>query len=265
MRYALSPPNVDDAAAHVRLAEAADASGWDGVFLWDHLHMIREYRLRVLDPWVLLGAMAARTERVRLGALVTPVARRRPWKLAKEIVTLDHLSGGRAVVGVGLGEPGTDEFEMFGESGDPRVRAAKLDEGLAILDAVFRGEPFVFEGEHFRVDAELLPPPVQRPRPPVWVAAMSAHRRPRERALRWDGIAPVGANGEPMSPDDLAAIVTSLGPLPEGFDVVATAMDDVEPEAYAEAGATWLVWSSWPVPGWYERLYALAEAGPPAR
>src|SRR5919106_1748266 len=121
MRFALSMPNAGDPAALVELAAAADRAGWDGFFLWDHIHA-----LPATDPWVVLGAIAVRTRTVRLGTLVTPPARRRPWKLAKEVCTLDHLSGGRAILGVGLGLPADAEFGAFGEPAEARAHAAML-------------------------------------------------------------------------------------------------------------------------------------------
>jgi hypothetical protein len=135
MRYGVSVPNVGDPARLLDLAVTCESAGWDGFFLWDHLQLDATVRPPALDPWVLMGAIAATTSTVRLGALVTPVARRRPWKLAKEITTLDHLSGGRLIVGVGLGVPPDAEYAAFGESPDPRVHAAKLDEGLVARPA----------------------------------------------------------------------------------------------------------------------------------
>ena len=185
MRYGLSLPNVGPATELVRMASTAEANGWDGVFLWDHLHLSRQLRLDIVDPWVMLGAFAQATGRVRLGALVTPLARRRPWKVAKEVVTLDHLSGGRAIVGVGLGEPPDDDFAAFGDPADARERAALLDDGLAVLDGLLAGAPFTHDGPRYHVDADFLPAPVQQPRPPIWVAGVLPHRRPFERARRW--------------------------------------------------------------------------------
>ena len=118
-----------------------------------------------------------------------------PWKVAKEVVTLDHLSGGRAVVGVGLGEPPDDDFAAFGDPADARERAALLDDGLAVLAGLLTGEPFTHDGPRYRVDAEFLPAPVQQPRPPIWVAGVLPHRRPFERARRWDGVMPLAARG----------------------------------------------------------------------
>jgi alkanesulfonate monooxygenase SsuD/methylene tetrahydromethanopterin reductase-like flavin-dependent oxidoreductase (luciferase family) len=254
---------MGDPSLLVTLATAAEAKGWDGVFLWDHVHFVRAAHLEVHDPWTVLGAIAHRTERVRLGTLVTPVARRQPWELAKQVVTLDHLSHGRAVLGVGLGEPGEDEFAAFGLPASAHERAARLDEGLTVLEGLLTGEPFVHAGEAFRVDAELRPAPVQRPRPPIWVAGLWPNRRPFDRARRYDGAAPIGAEG-PLPPEQVAEVVAYLGELPLGFEVVATALDDVPSAEYADAGATWLVCSRWPMDvGWQEDLRRQIEAGPP--
>jgi alkanesulfonate monooxygenase SsuD/methylene tetrahydromethanopterin reductase-like flavin-dependent oxidoreductase (luciferase family) len=139
MRAGVSIPPFTDAATLVALGVEAERAGWDGVFFWDHVVWEPESRHDVHDPWVLLGAVAAGTERVRLGTLVTPLARRRPWVVAKHVTTLDHLSHGRAVLGVGLGEPPDADFADFGDPGDPVHRGALLDEGLTLLDGLFRG------------------------------------------------------------------------------------------------------------------------------
>jgi len=261
MRYGLSIPNVGPAAELVRLATTAEASGWDGVFLWDHLHLNRGLRLDIMDPWVMLGAIAQATERVRLGAMVTPLARRRPWKVAKEVVTLDHLSGGRAVIGVGLGEPPDDDFAAFGDPSDPRERAALLDDGLAVLAGLLTGEPFTHDGPRFHVDAAFLPAPVQRPRPPIWVAGVLPHRRPFERAKRWDGVVPLSPE-ELMRPDEVAQVLAITGQR-DGFDVVVSPHYEHSPSEYADTGATWLISSAPPwLEGWRQDLSRLAADGP---
>jgi hypothetical protein len=262
LRHALSLPNMGDPARLVQIATAADANGWDGVFVWDHLHFDRTIDVDVHDPWVLLGAMAVSTQRVALGTLVTPVARRRPWKLAKEVVTLDHLSGGRAILGVGLGFPGDDEFADFGDEGDDRARAAILDEGLTVLEGCLSGEPFRHDGAHFSVDAHLRPGGVQRPRPPIWVAGMWNHERPNlrpmRRAQRFDGFAPVSADGNPLTPEVTADVRLQYGngtlviPRAEGYSV----------DEYERAGADWLVVSRWPVGDWTDELLEVARRPP---
>jgi alkanesulfonate monooxygenase SsuD/methylene tetrahydromethanopterin reductase-like flavin-dependent oxidoreductase (luciferase family) len=261
--YGLSLPNVGPTAELVRLAVTAEANGWDGVFLWDHLHLRRELHLEVVDPWVMLGAFATMTERVRLGALVTPLSRRRPWKMAKEVVTADHLSAGRLVVGVGLGEPPVDDFAAFGDASDPKERAARLDDGLAVLAGLLAGEPFTHNGPHFHVDAAFLPPPVQLPRPPIWVAGVLPHRRPFERARQWDGVVPL-APDDLMRPDQVADVVAITGTRP-GFDVVVSPDPAVPLGEFADAGATWLISSAPPwLPGWQDDLAGMAADGPPS-
>ncbi|HEV3012041.1 MAG TPA: LLM class flavin-dependent oxidoreductase, partial [Actinomycetota bacterium] len=174
MRYAVNVPNFEeysDVRTVAALAADAEAAGWDGFFVWDHLAFVKAWRLRIADPWMLLTGVALATERLRLGPMVTPLARRRPWKVARETVTLDRLSGGRLVLGVGLGEPPEDEYGTFGEPTDPVVRAAMLDEGLEVLTRLWSGETVSFQGRHYRVDqVAFQPTPVQRPRIPIWVA-----------------------------------------------------------------------------------------------
>ena len=253
VRTAVSLPPFTDAATLLDLAVEAERAGWDGVFLWDHLVLQRQLRLDVQDPWVLLGAMAQATERVRLGTLVTPLARRRPWVVAKQLTTLDHLSAGRAVLGVGLGEPPDDDFAAFGDPADPRKRAAMLDEALEVVDGLLRG-PVVHEGEHYRIDSELLPRPVQQPRPPIWVAAVAPRRRPLARAVRWEGVVPL-AGFEPPTPDQLAGYLAGVEG-PPGWDVVATWAPGVPADEYAAVGATWLVEGCWPEGDWVADLRA---------
>jgi alkanesulfonate monooxygenase SsuD/methylene tetrahydromethanopterin reductase-like flavin-dependent oxidoreductase (luciferase family) len=205
------------------LAARAEERGWDGFFLWDHIRYtgVRE----VADPWVALGAVACATERVTIGPLVTPLARRRVHKLARETVTLDHLSEGRLVLGVGLGSDNHGELDGFGEATDPRERARLLDSGLERLAAYWGGE---FE-----------PPPVQRPRIPVWVAGRWPNRRPLRRAARWDGLFPIDLPG----PDELAELIAEVAGLRDGaagpFDVVVTNPPEVDPGPWERAGATW--------------------------
>jgi alkanesulfonate monooxygenase SsuD/methylene tetrahydromethanopterin reductase-like flavin-dependent oxidoreductase (luciferase family) len=266
VKYGVCVPPFTDAAALIDLALTAERSGWDGFFLWDHLHWRRDRAMDVFDPWVLLGAVAAATQQLRIGALVTPVSRRRPWKLAKEIVTLDHLSRGRVVVGAGLGAPDEDDFAAFGEDPDRRVRAEQLDEGLDLLDRFLRGGPVSHTGRHYRVDAHLRPSAVRQPRPPIWLAAVAPHRRPLRRALRWDGVVPIGSDDGDLSPAALAEYLALEGPLPAGYDVVVGLNDrdrQVPPGEYADAGATWLLMFGEPDPGWLADIHARVAAGPP--
>ena len=201
------------------LAARAEAAGWDGVFLWDHV-AYREPVRAVLDPWVALAAIATATERIRLGPLITPPARRRIHKLARETATLDLLSGGRLIFGAGLGSDNSGEFSHFGEEADPRARAALLDDGLARLAAYWDGG---FE-----------PRPMQRPRIPVWLASRWPNRRPVRRAARWDGLFPIDLPG----PGALAELAREV-PADRPFDLVVTNPPGEDLAPWAEAGATW--------------------------
>ncbi|HLW69084.1 MAG TPA: LLM class flavin-dependent oxidoreductase [Candidatus Binataceae bacterium] len=194
MRYGVYVQNFGEYAdPHDLIALACDAeqAGWDGFFLWDHLHLWHS-DIPFVDAWVALAGIAARTERIRLGPLIAPLARRRPWKVAREVLSLDHLSRGRTVLGVGLGAPADGEFECFGEDPTDRVRAHKLDETLVILDGLWRGETFSHDGEFFHIDrAKFVPRALQSPRVPVWVAGFWPNKPPMRRAARWDGMFPL--------------------------------------------------------------------------
>jgi alkanesulfonate monooxygenase SsuD/methylene tetrahydromethanopterin reductase-like flavin-dependent oxidoreductase (luciferase family) len=261
MRFGLSIPPFTDVATLTAMARDAEEAGWDGVFLWDHLQWDRISDLDVHDPWVLLGALAAQTERVRLGTMVTPLARRRPWVVAKHVTTLDHLSGGRAVLGVGLGEPPEPEFAAFGDPAGDRERAVALDDGLAVLDGLLRGGRLRHDGPAFHIDAQLLPRPVQDPRPPIWVAGISPAPKPRERALRWDGLVPLGPDGM-MRPSKVAAYLDGVE-RPDGWDLVVSPTPGVPADEYAAVGVTWLISSTWPEPGWADELHTRIRQGPP--
>ena len=180
-----------DPAVVARLSAEAEEAGWHGVFVWDNLRF-QEPVVDVADPWITLAAMAAATERIRLGPMVTPLARRRPVKVARETATLDRLSGGRLTLGVGLGSDGfASEYSITGEELDDRRRASMLDESLEILAAAWSGEPVHHRGEHYTVDGmRFLPRPVQRPGVPVWVAGYYGKPRPVRRAARYQGFFP---------------------------------------------------------------------------
>lgn len=266
MRYGVSLPNFGegiDARAVARLALEAEEAGWDGFFLWDHLLAFSPGPVPVVDPWIALTAAALSTSRVRLGPMVTPLPRRRPVKLAREAASLDHLSGGRLVLGVGIGAM-PYEWDYLGEEPDLKVRGAMLDEGLDVLTGLWSGEPFGHRGEHYRVGGDppeedwraiFYPPPLQRPRVPVWVAGTWPTKAPFRRAARWDGAFPMKVEGGrivPMTPEDVRGVVlyvaehrTADGP----FEVVVAGETPGEDRAagaglvaaYEEAGVTWWI------------------------
>jgi alkanesulfonate monooxygenase SsuD/methylene tetrahydromethanopterin reductase-like flavin-dependent oxidoreductase (luciferase family) len=262
MRYGVSMPNAGDPKQLVDLAVSAEESGWDGFFVWDHLQLDAASRPPMHDPWVLLGAMAVRTSRVVLGPLVTPVPRRRLGKLAKEITTLDHLSDGRVVFGVGLGVPPEDEYAAFGESPRQRTHAAMLDEALPLLDTLLRGERVDHDGDHYRLHVQLTPPTLQRPRPPIWVAASLPRRPGVERARRWDGIFPIHAELGVVPASMVADLAADLGQR-EGYDIVAAIGRDAAPDQLAKAGATWAIDGPAGPHESFAEVRARVTAGPP--
>jgi alkanesulfonate monooxygenase SsuD/methylene tetrahydromethanopterin reductase-like flavin-dependent oxidoreductase (luciferase family) len=269
------------------LARLGEERGWDGVFGWEALYGI--------DAWVQLGAAAMVTDRIRLGTLLTPASRHRPWDLASAVGSVDRLSGGRAVMSVGLGAL-HEGWLAFEDDEGRAVRARKLDECLAIYAGLLgqgqAGGTFAYEGEFYRArpNSFMLPPPTpQRPHPPVWVVGAPApggrRQRSLERAARWQGVIPAiqsPQDGAPKSVESFAAVVEAVRALRaraglpwEGYDVVIeadswgsfTSLEPAEPAAWEQAGATWWVESWWDLPQGPEGLAELrrrVEAGPPA-
>ncbi|HEU4974784.1 MAG TPA: LLM class flavin-dependent oxidoreductase [Baekduia sp.] len=228
------------------LAARAEERGWDGFFLWDHIVYSPPTRA-LLDPWVVLGAIATATERLRLGPMVTPLSRRRIHKLARETLTLDHLSGGRLTFGVGLGSDIHGELAPFGEVHDPREQARLLDAGLEQLQDYWAGE---FE-----------PRPLQRPRIPIWAAARWPNRRPLRRAARLDGLFPV----EVPEPDALRETIEATleqRPADAGpFDIAVMVAPGGDPAPWEAAGATWTLTGFGASPALAE-VRAVIDAGP---
>src|ERR671922_1262045 len=247
MRSGLFMPLFDalaDPEVVARLSAEAEEAGWHGMFVWDNLRY-REPVVDVADPWITLAAMATATERIRLGPMVTPLARRRPVKVARETATLDRLSAGRLTLGVGLGSDRfASEYSITGEELDDRRRAGMLDEALEILQAAWTGEPVQHRGEHYTIDAmRFLPRPVQRPGVPIWVAGFYGKSKPLRRAIRYQGFFPAGIE----HPDQLAEVATELDRLRREtgtgvsgpFDLAVELDPGSDPAPYAAAGATW--------------------------
>ncbi|HUS13638.1 MAG TPA: LLM class flavin-dependent oxidoreductase [Chloroflexia bacterium] len=251
MRWAIYLLNLGpfaDPQAVLDLACLAEEAGWDGFFLADNLQA--EPGVPLLDTWTTLAAIASQTRRIRLGPLVTAIPRRHLAKLAREAVTVDHLSGGRLIQGVGSGDDHWREYSTFGMLPDDRQRGAMLDEGLTVLTGLWSGQPFSFEGDHYQVaNGVFTPGPLQQPRIPIWVAGKWPHKGPFRRAARWDGVCP-NALERPVSPEEYTAIGafitthrTSAGP----FDVVHTQIvqqpgrrpSEAQVAAYQDAGVTW--------------------------
>lgn len=262
MKFGLFVPNVGpfgDPGVLVELALAAEHSGWDGFFLWDMLTPVLapDGPPHAVDPWVVLGAIAAVTERIRIGPMITPVARRSPFKLARETVSLDHLSGGRLVFGAGLGDRPEMEFAPFGSDGDPRTRADQLDEGLEVMSRLWSGTETTFAGRHVEVRGmTFLPRPVQEPRIPVWVAGHWPTTRPVRRAARWDGMFPLGDQNLTVKDYGALTDVVSKHRTSDGnWDLVhgsrpGSPFPDERARAEYEArGVTWWLEMFWPSGG----------------
>ncbi len=264
MRYGISLANIgtySDPGTAVRVATVAERSGWDGLFVWDHLAFV--WGVPAADPWIVLAAVASATEQIRIGTLVTPVARRRPQVLAHAVATLDVLSGGRVIFGAGLGGV-AGEFGAFGEPRDAKVRAEMLDEGLEVLRLLWSGAEVNHRGKHYALDGVTLTPTPIQEHLPIWIGG---NRTPSlRRAARWDGWCPGTSDpsGVTLSPRELARRLELIDQK-DAFDVaIMGERNGDDPRAYEEAGATWWVENVHDRRGAYEEMLALIDAGPPA-
>jgi alkanesulfonate monooxygenase SsuD/methylene tetrahydromethanopterin reductase-like flavin-dependent oxidoreductase (luciferase family) len=274
---AVAVPNFgEEPTGLIELGVAAEEAGFDGFFLWDHIVFSnRGDGPPIIDPWLVLAVVAARTSRIKLGTMITPVPRRRPWQLARQTASLDRLSGGRLILGVGIGSPAYGDFGIFHEPSGDRVRADMLDEGLDVLNGLWSGEWFSYGGEHFTVDSvRFTPAPVQRPRVPVWVGGVLPAARPIARAARWDGVVPIRfAQRSLIRPSvaDIADVrerVTASRGSADGYDVVVWAEVAAQPAdvpalaaPYQAAGATWWIETAKPEPEWWEGVTRRVAAG----
>ena len=284
MKYGVYLPNFGpDVDELVSLACDAEASGWDGFFLWDH---VTGFDQPMADPWVTLGAIAVRTQKMRIGTTVTPLPRRRPWKLARETVSVDRLSGGRLILGVGIGG-GQAEWDRLGEETDLRARGAMLDEALEVVTELWTEEPVTHHGDVYDVvDARFRPGPIQGPRIPIWVGGFWPNKPPFRRAARWDGVFPLFRNADSLEEEvkqmqEMVMFIQDHREDERPFDVVALgatlpsepALSQERIQRYAEVGATWWFESiapfrfdqgldgPWPTARLRERI----QAGPPNR
>jgi Luciferase-like monooxygenase len=276
MQYGFIIPG-GEAHEIIEMAQEAEQAGWDGVFYWDGICI--EGAGPMFDPWAILAAIAMRTSHIRIGAMLTPLSRRRPWKLARETVTVDVLSSGRLIVPVGLGALDDGGFGKVGEVTERKKRAELLDEGLEILTGLWSGQPFSFAGQHYTIkEMTFLPGPVQSPRIPIWVVGAWPRAKSLQRALHYDGLLPAKVdekgNLTEVTPDDVCAMKayslehrTQTGP----FDIVwegETPADDkrqareiVRP--WEEAGATWWLEARWGSPSRLEEARVRIKQGPP--
>ncbi|MEX0781906.1 MAG: LLM class flavin-dependent oxidoreductase [Dehalococcoidia bacterium] len=273
MKYGFVMP-FGDPKLTVEVAKEVEAAGWDGFFVWEAVWGI--------DAWASLAAVSMVTERIRLGTMLTPIARMRPWDLAGKTTTVDNLSNGRVILGVGLGAPDTG-YADFGEETDIRKRAELTDEGLDILTGLWRGQPFGYEGLHYKVSPTEFtppPPPVQQPRIPIWMVGVWPRMKSMRRVLKYDGLIHQGdAKSLPEARKWIEEhrALTPRPPLPGGegeFDYVcegvtpadAPAQQRAVLEPWVEAGATWYNESMWELPRTAESVPALlarVRSGPP--
>lgn len=275
MRYGISLPITgfdNDIQSVVELACLAEKSGWDGLLIEDYI-LYYAGDGSVFDPWLTLTAVALRTQRILLSISVTPLPRRRPWKVAREALTLDHLSNGRFILGLRAGGPDDGSFTHFGEVTDMYTRAEMLDEGLDIIVGLLGGEPFHYSGKHYQVqETVFLSSTAQKPRIPIWIGVLWPRKGPLRRAARTDGFLPikVGPDGRYNlpTPEDVRAIkhdIEHLRPPQTTFDIVIGGEVDrshthAHIQAFEEAGATW--WVEF-LKGSFEEQHQRVLLGPP--
>ena len=262
--YGLYVPNFGRSAEPAVLSEMAleaERSGWDGFFLWDHL-VEWDHRVPLYDSFTILAAIAVKTKRIRIGTTVTPLPRMKPWTVARQTASLDHLSNGRLVLGVGLGGKESCDYGRFGEADDNRVLAEKLDESLDIITGLWTGKQFSYTGKHYQLESSVfIPPPKQKPRIPIWVAGLWPRKAPFRRAAKWDGVIPLKYPGRLMKPEDLSKVVEYMRSIRidnESFDVASIGWttgvnrqrNAEKVSSFAEAGMTW----------WLESLYTKRDS-----
>ena len=277
LKYGTATPNVGEIFSSVNelveMAIIAEESGWDGFFIWDIIHSSRDPVLPVIDPWIALTAIAAKTEKLIIGTTVTPLPRRRPWKVARETVSLDHFSNGRLILGVGLGYDPEVEFEAFGEETDNHIRAKQLDESLEIIQKLWSGNPFSYKGEYYEIkDVCFKPKPFQTPRIPIWGAGSWPNKKPFIRAAKLDGIIPF--NSTKLYPElnemkEIIRFISEYRDVENNFDIVGfgrTPGEDIEKSKeiireFADAGINW--WAEDINLKTKEEVLKRIQAGPP--
>lgn len=279
LRFGLYLPNFGEVAYARTLAELAlesEDAGWDGFFLWDHVMHSKTQRSPMVDSLTALAAIAVKTKRIRLGTTITPLARRRPWTVARQTVTLDHLSNGRLTLGVGLGDPAYADFQMFGESGEKKDRAEKLDEGLEILTGFWTGKQFSYKGKHYAIEkARFLPPTKQKPRIPIWVGGFWPNKAPFRRAAKYDGVIPLRLSSPiHLEPRDLRNILyytmkhrKNTSPFDAAVIGSGTEKSNAKStrriQALAEAGMTWWLESLFLQRNSLKKMKKRIRKGPP--
>jgi len=245
MKFGLQMPNLGgfaDVNLLIDVAQMAEASGWDGLFLWDHVAIPD----KMVDPMTVFGAIAVKTERIRFGPMITSLSRRRPWKLAREATTLDHLSNGRFTLGIGMGGSEWD-FQRVGDIGDNKVKAQRTDEALTIVDGLWQSDTVTYTGDHYQVDGlTFRPRPIQQPRIPIWCAGIYPNRKPLLRASQWDGVFPIAIDRflTPNEWREIAQIISDNRTTDAPFDMAHNGItqdkDDIETiKPYVDAGVTW--------------------------
>jgi len=251
---------------YVKLAKSAEEFGWEGFFIWDHVFLPWAPDQDVLDPWIILSAIATQTSKLTLGTTVTPLARRRPTVIAREAITIDRLSNRGFILGVGLG--GTRELKALGEEEDPKIRGEMLDESLEILKGLWSGKPFTYDGKHYKIREPVTFKPEGKIK--IWVGGNWPNKKPFRRAAKYDGIFPLKAGGVyPQDYQEILSYIKKYRESMESFDLVKSILTvgDKEEDAYIhefiDMGLDWLLEAFWPERCSLKEIQKRIEQGPP--
>lgn len=267
MRYGLYVGNqgeLGDPRRFAEIAVLAEQRGWDGVFTWDHLV---SWVPPLVDPWVQVSAAATLTERVQLGVLVAAVPRRRPWKLALEAASVGRLSGGRFVLGAGIGA--APDLTRFGEDGSLESRQQRFDEALPLVRRLLDGKSLAHRGRHYAIDDVQLAAE-DTPHVPIWIGGNWPRRAPFRALECAEGVFPVKPQRaapffEPLTPDEVADVRRSLPDHVRELVVWSRGatgpLTPAREDEYDEAGATWWLEDTWRIPT--DEVLATIERGFP--
>ena len=277
VQFGLYVPNFGKSANPLTLCEmasAAEKSGWDGFFLWDHL-VEWDKRLPLSDSLTTIAAIAMKTNRIRIGTTLSPVPRYKPWDFARRTATLDHISNGRLILSVGLGAPESCDYQRFGEDPNYHVLAEKLDESLRVVTGLWSGNKFSFRGKHYKVGPSIfLPSPKQTPRIPIWVGGFWPRPGPFKRAAKWDGVLPLRVPERLLEPKDLreiASFIQEHRSSMKDFDFsvigwttgVNKKRDAEKIQKFSESGMTWWLESFYTKRDSPESMRSRIAKGPP--
>lgn len=256
---------------YLDLAVATEENSWDGFFMWDHTVGIPGKPAS--ETFTTLSAIASKTNNIKIGTTVTGLPRHRPWNLARKVATIDHISNGRFIFGIGLGA--RDEYSPFNEENDNKILKEKVDESLQIIQGIFEKDHFSFSGKHYQLnDVSFNPKPKQK-NLPIWVAGTWPYKGPFRRAAKFNGIFPLSADPDeirlsPKEYQDIISFINQFRDPKSDFDVVShmyttgNKEDDAWISDYIDVGVNWLIEVIYPGRASKKEIFDRIKKGPPS-